>query len=1243
MKRQALKQALRAPVAAACVAVIDGLPNDYFDAFDTDRIVAHMHAVERVLQGAAVAVADRPQAVTAEGESAVVAAPLEITVCARDRAGLFALLTGALGAARFNIENGLVFTSTDGVAIDTFRGSIPAGTAPEAWFAAFEPRIRQLLETAVSASMEEARDMVAEMVASTVAAGASDAAARRTGESTDNPDPLLPISIEMHTETQGTKITVRSQDTPFFLFSLATALTLQGVNIERVAIKTVQAQVLDVFWVTDGNGRALQDGAELDRVRFAILVTKQFTHALPHAADPREAFPRFEELVRRVAEGSSTEEFQRLLADPTSQRELAQLLGASDFLWEDFIRLQYESLLPLLQHHNEHRMLSTPSEQLAANLRARLRAAPDGATRRAALNEFKDRESFLIDADHILRRNNDFFFLSHRLTRLAEVVVNAAFDLAWAELAQRHGEPRSAAGLRADYAIFGLGKLGGSALGFASDIELLFIYGDHGETDGAQTITNREFFERLVREATAMIDARREGIFRVDLRLRPYGADGPLAVHLESFIQYFSADGGAHSVERLALIRMRPIGGDAELGARITAIRDRLVYESDAIDITQVRELRVRQADEKLSGGQLNAKFSPGALVDLEYNVQLLQVEYGRANTAVRNPGIHATLRALSELGSIDAAEAEAMIRSYRFLRNLINALRMLRGNAQDLFLPEFGTLEFWHLSRRMGYRDQGELSAAEQLRVDFETETAAVRSFVERHLGQDAIPGGRSGNPADLILGEALSEEQSGRLLRQAGFRNPTRGMVNLRRIAGGGEQRRLFARLLVLAWEYLRQSSDPDMALNNWERFTEQVNDRVAFFRDLLAQPRRMEILFTIFAGSQFLSDTLIQNPEFLAWITDSAVIASPRGQRQMESELTQLLRDADDRTERLNVVRRFRKREILRIGTRDICLAGEFTDVVAEISALARTCTASLLTVALERADAADRSAAGSLAILAFGKLGGAELNYSSDIDLLGVYRADPAAPNQEARVGALFRQVVRDLSDFTEEGQAYRVDLRLRPYGDAGRLVYEVGALERYYQNEAEIWELQALLKLGPIAGNETVARETLAALRPHAIRRIHNAGRAAVYRTVRHLRRRAVDQYGAEGDVKNGIGGIRDIEFTVQTLQLAHQHQFPELITGNTLIALEKLEEAAILPADSVAQLKRDYVLLRRVEHFLQVYQDQQLHAIPAEPEAQAKLARLVLGAASSSTHLVELLEQTLERVRTYYDAYVPEE
>jgi glutamate-ammonia-ligase adenylyltransferase len=290
----------------------------------------------------------------------------------------------------------------------------------------------------------------------------------------------------------------------------------------------------------------------------------------------------------------------------------------------------------------------------------------------------------------------------------------------------------------------GLGKLGGVALGYASDIELLFVYSDsgstagpegstagpeestagpeestagpegsasgpEGSTSGPERLDNSEFFDKLVREVLQLVHAKREGIFHIDLRLRPYGAAGPLGCSLESFCTYYASGGPAHSYERLSLVRLRAVGGDRSLGSQVERLRDEMVYSAQSIDLAELRALRARQVEEKtriepvpaspaaalsaIPGAapgpvRANAKFSPGALVDLEYAVQILQVTHGAIEKRLRTPRIHEALDALASIGLVEHSEASELVAAYHFFRHLINGLRMLRGSAQDLFLP---------------------------------------------------------------------------------------------------------------------------------------------------------------------------------------------------------------------------------------------------------------------------------------------------------------------------------------------------------------------------------------------------------------------------------------------------------------------------------------------------------------------------------------------------------------------------
>ncbi|MFW6247671.1 MAG: glutamate-ammonia-ligase adenylyltransferase [bacterium] len=1220
------------------------LPGRYFSSYDAPTVARHLELICSLSL-------EEPYALDARRLDED---RLELTIVSIDDPGMLSLLTGILGASGLDILSGDIFTLARRQAtaqtrrgirraptakrylptrriVDRFVGSLRAGVSASSFFSELTTRLDRTIPLILpGGDRDEARRIVNEAVADRLRADEASAAKA-----------LYPLEIEFDaTSEHATRMLITGEDTPFFLYALSTALSLQQISIESVSIETHDRVISDEFELVGRGGEPITDRGALDRIRFSVLLTKQFTYFLDNAPDPYAALVRFETMSSDLVEQTRESGIGTLLSQPLVLQDLAQLLGASDFLWEDFIRLQYENILPMLSSPRE---LSTDSHTLEERLADALREASTPAEKRRALNEFKDRETFLIDLDHILHPDRDFFFLSNRLSSLAEAVVRAALAIAWTETTARYGRPRTVAGLETEWAVFGLGKLGGRAIGYASDLELLFVYRDAGTTDGSEQIANAEFFDRFFLEATGSIESKREGIFQVDLRLRPYGKAGPLAVSLESFNRYYGRDGDAHSYEKLALTRLRAIAGSRRFGRQIEELRDDLIYAADSIDLIELRNLRERQFKEKREPGRHNAKFSPGALVDLEYGLQILLVQHGRTNPRLRTPSLHAGLEELSRSGVMDADEAARLVRSYRFLRNLINGLRMLRGNAKDLFLPDVESLEYAHLARRSGYRRQGNLSAAEQLHVEFEARTAAVRAFLERHLGRGSIPGPRPGNAADLVLAPALPDEVARGILEDAGIEDTKRAWRNVVALAASGGAKEVFSELVILAWQALRTSVDPDMALNTWERYVDHLagsasEAREEHFRRLLRQPRMLDLMLQVFASSSFLSETLIRNPGFLEWALDHRIVLKERTDNEMLGDLVADGVAEATTEERRALIRRRRKREILRIGTRDICLKIPLPEVTAELSALARAILSADLDAIWNELEIGPVERE-RFVVLAFGKLGGGELNYSSDIDLIGVY-ADGSLEGRERDVRRFTEALTRlraDLSSHTVDGYAYRVDFRLRPYGSSGPLVQSVSAATRYYRERASLWEHQALIKLAPVAGNIDLGRRFLEEIKPTTIR---NFASETVRENIRKLRREAVKQTREDDDVKTGIGGIRDIEFLVQGLQMIHCASHPHVLTGNTLEAIGRLAELGVIDAHSARDLSGDYERLRRVEHYLQIYEDRQVHALPARSVDRTALARRLDGRDATAEELRTDLHARRARVRRYYASFI---
>ena len=1183
---------------------------------------------------------------------------LSVTVITVDSPGLLSLLAGILGSAGYDIKSGELFTmekaerpepapdhraagihrgrnrssairnAVDRLpvrrVVDQFTGVLVEGMAIDRFVSDVVSLLDRVVPLLLDASKQgAARRLVDEAVASALRGGIS-----------PEQNALLPLEVGFIQEQEGDKtvMEVRGEDTPFFLYSLGAGLSLQRVGIESVSISTLKHTIQDRFELALPANRGTPE--HLSRLRFLVLLTKQFTYFLGSAPDPYAALERFESLCADLLSRADSD-LEEMVTQPFVLRELARLLGASDYLWEDFIRLQYESLIPLLSR--KQGLASTEPAQVESLLQEQLDQVTSADKKQKCLNEFKDAENFRIDVDHILQPDLDFFFLSSRLTALAEAIVRAALQIAWDDATALYGTPRTVAGLAARWAAFGLGKLGGRALGYASDLELLFVYSDSGTTDGEQPIRNAEFFERFFMAAVRSIKTKREGIFAIDLRLRPYGSDGPNAVSLESFNRYYGRDGDAHSYERLALTRLRAVAGDAELAETVEQLRDELLYAADSVDLAELRELRLRQFREKSKGDLMNAKFSPGGLVDLEYSMQILLVTHGRTDPTLRTPSIHEALDAFAVAGVLDSAEAKRLRRSYQFLRRLINGLRMLRGNARDLFLPPVESLEYAHLARRTGYIDSEQLSAAQQLQIEFDSRTAAVRAFVERHLGRETLPGDAPGNAADLVLTEGLDEARAEQICRRAGITNALRAQRNVTEIAGRGAARERFSELVVLAWNLLQTNIDPDLALNNWARYVAEIDNREEHFLTLLRHPRLLELMLQVFATSQFLANVLIRDPGLIEWALDSDRVNRERNQSEMQAELEPMLVGADT-ARRREVLRWFRRREILRIGTRDICLGVSLEAITREISALARASLNTALRAAFDthRVNEKDQR---RFTLLAFGKLGGNELNYSSDIDLLGVYQPDTSGSRGEDqnRYESVLKDLRADLAEHTEHGYAYRVDFRLRPFGSAGPLAATTDAVIRYYERDAAAWELQASLKLAWVSGSVSLAEDLMAQIAQRCASRTDSQ---EVRETIRRLRSEAKRIAAKRGhDIKNGPGGIRDIEFVVQGLQLTVLAGKAVLHQPNTLAALRALGEKGYLTRAEMEIMIEDYVFLRRVEHTLQLFDDQQIHTLPTD-SAAGRIGSRLYGRPVEASVFLKDVETVERRTRERYERFL---
>jgi glutamate-ammonia-ligase adenylyltransferase len=480
---------------------------------------------------------------------------------------------------------------------------------------------------------------------------------------------------------------------------------------------------------------------------------------------------------------------------------------------------------------------------------------------------------------------------------------------------------------------------------------------------------------------------------------------------------------------------------------------------------------------------------------------------------------------------------------------------------------------------------------------------------------------GAKAGQSVKNLLAAPPDDRRAIRELKRLGFADATAALRNLHALTPTPREAELLAPALPRLLAELAAAPDPDMALNNLERLAGQ-GERATFLRLLAAHPGAIPLLARLGGTSQFLADTLRRYPTLLAWLLE------PRTMRQwladeLAQDLAGSLHQLDRPEARLNALRRFKYRQLLRIGCRDILGDADLTVTTEELSHLADVCLAAAwdwTRERLERLHGAPVGADGAptgLAIIGMGKLGGEELNYSSDIDPIFVYGDDGrTAGGTSGRIanGEFFAQAVRGivetLESVTEEGHVFRVDLRLRPEGRSGALILSVDGYRKYFAERAELWERQALIKARACAGNAAVAARFFEAVRPFVYRPGLDP---AIVRQVREMKAqidRALRGKDAEHrNVKLGRGGIREVEFLVQALQLLYGGDDAWLRERNSLRAIFRLTERGYLPPALGRELGDALVYLRTVEHRLQILHEFQTHTLPEEPHALGLLAR----------------------------------
>ena len=512
---------------------------------------------------------------------------------------------------------------------------------------------------------------------------------------------LHPVHITFSNppSSADTVLDIQSTDTPAFLYAFANALAMRGIYLVKAKIEVKDQRVLNRLYVRGRHGRTLQSQAEQQELRTAAALLKEFTYYLSWAPDPGKALDHFDQFLDQLLAQPQKASALSTLGQAATLEHLAQLFGSSDYLWEDLLRRQHDNLLPMMRQYQKGPLVRS-KQVLGKAIKKRMQQAKTFTQKKQQLNQFKDEELFRVDMRHLLERSSLQNF-SQALTNLADVILAQALEQSY-EAIRPKGSNTNAQSM----AIFGLGKLGGRELGYASDIEILFVYETPQVSKTHQaTMMSTDFYERWAQEFIQWIEAKQEGIFHIDTRLRPNGDKGTLTNSLQDIEQYYTRQGKAAPFERQALIKLRFVTGNRKLGKAVETHRNRFTYGTESWDLKTALHLRQRQMAELVEPGTTHVKYGPGGLSDVEYLVQYLQLIHGHKNPSLQTPNTLDAIEQLCHTSLLSLSERESLHNDYLFLRELIDALRIVRGHAKDLVLPPSESDEMVFLARRLGVR----------------------------------------------------------------------------------------------------------------------------------------------------------------------------------------------------------------------------------------------------------------------------------------------------------------------------------------------------------------------------------------------------------------------------------------------------------------------------------------------------------------------------------------------------------
>ncbi len=791
------------------------------------------------------------------------------------------------------------------------------------------------------------------------------------------------------------------------------------------------------------------------------------------------------------------------------------------------------------------------------------------------------------------------------LTVLAEVMISAA--LKWSRIfnEKKFGEPE-----KSSISFIALGKLGGEELNYSSDIDLIAVYdNDDGQTSGIPNpsgimysrISNHEFYCKVVEQFSKILSAQTEdGIaYRVDLRLRPQGQKGEITLPLKAYRNYYESWG--RTWERMVLIRARPVAGDIMLGQEFIRSIEPFVWRKTS-DFNAIEEIRALKKKIDSTFTKDDIKRGYGGIREAEFFIQTFQLLYGGVHISLKTFRMNEAVEALTFMDIVPLNELSILWDNYLYFRRIEHYLQM-KEDLQTHSLPS-GDDDMSILARKMVWSNTDAFTANLRMR------RMQIKNMYNSLLGtqEDA-----HAETLNLLEGKKTDRELRGFLT----FRNvldPDTCLTNLKSIREHMaefrtmQERKITREVMPRLFESTMAAESPDRAIAGLERLLNTYGLKPAHLSALQEQKELIQGITNIFSLSPYLTRIFLSNQQYLNILIEEWSIL--KSLKEVEERLGRAVARSDNFAQTLVEFRRF---EEVRLGILFLLNILTLEDLFRGMTHLAEA----ILRAILQQFNGKD------LAVIALGKLGGHEMTFGSDLDIVFV--------SSSYRAMAVAEKAIKVLTSYTDAGQLFSVDTRLRPDGSKGVLVKEVDGYRNYYLNSAQKWEIQALLKARPVAGNEDLGNSFIHMAREAIVKRSIDITRKDISDMRLRIMRELTNE--SEGlDIKLGPGGIEELEFYVQYLQLHYSRQTPDVLHHNTVIAIEKLTQLNAFSEQEKAMLYDAYRYYRKLETFLRLNEEQ----VISRSSGVTKLSERFMGHRSTDefiSHLSRLRDSVLSIVK----------